>query len=333
MAAKPVVAILLDGARQRAVLDGRTIATLEKSFSIRWPSGGQVSAKEAAGLLEDADGCMTCWGSPRLGADVLEGAKKLKVMAHAAGTVKPFVSDDVWRRGILVTSAAAALAVDVAHFTLAVMVIGRKNFMDLAGRAGAGEWQREGGRPPDELRGCTVGIVAASHVGRAVMELLKHFDVEALLYDPHVSEKLAREMGGELTDLDEVFKRADIVSIHAPSLPTTRHMVNAERLAHMKDGATLINTSRGSLVDENALVAELQKRRIWAFLDVTDPEPPPAGSILYGCPNLTLTPHLAGSVGRGRRWLGRLAAEELTRFFAGEPPRHPVFRDMLDRIA
>jgi phosphoglycerate dehydrogenase-like enzyme len=332
---RPSVAILLDAERQRALLDGPTVSLLERSFALRWPENADVvSAKEAAKLLETADGCMTGWGTPRLSADVLEGARKLKIMAHAAGTVKTVASDTLWRRGILVTSAAAALAVDVAHFTLALMVVGRKNFMELSARAGGGEWGREsGGLPPDELRGCTVGVIAASHIGRNVISLLKHFNVEILLYDPHVSEKLARDLGAEWAELDEVFKRSDIVSIHAPALPTTRHMVNAERLAHMREGATLINTSRGSLVDEAALVAELQKRRIWAFLDVTDPEPPPAGSILYGCPNLTLTPHLAGSLGRGRRWLGRLAAEELTRFFAGEKPLHPVSREMLDRIA
>lgn len=334
MSGRPTVAILLDAERQRAVLDGPTIAGLERSFAVRWPGGGgPVSAKEAAVLLEGADGCMTCWGSPRLTADILEGAPGLRVMAHAAGTVKPFVSDEIWRRGVLVTSAASALAVDVAHYTVALMVIGRKNVMEMAVRTATGEWRREGGLPSDELRGCTVGIIAASHVGRNVMGLLKHYDVEILLYDPHVTEKLAAELGAELVDLDEIFRRSDIVSIHAPALPATRHMVNAERLAHLKDGATFINTSRGSLVDERALVEELGRRRIWAFLDVTDPEPPPAGSILYGCPNLTLTPHVAGSVGRGRRWLGRLAAEELTRFFAGEPPRYPVFRDMLERIA
>ncbi len=335
MTTKPVIAILLDTEHQRALLDGPTVAALERSFHLNWPAhADSVSAKETAELLENADGCMSGWGSPRLTADLLEGAPKLKIVAHAAGTVKPVVSDELWRRGILVTSAAVALAVDVAHFTVALMVIGRKNFMELSAHAGAGEWSRlSGSLPPDELRGCTVGIIAASHVGRNVISLLKHFGVEILLHDPHVNEKLARELGAEWAELDEIFKRSDIVSIHAPALPTTRHMVNAARLAHMRDGATLINTSRGSLIDETALAAELQKRRIWAFLDVTDPEPPPAGSILYNCPNLTLTPHLAGSLGRGRRWLGRLAAEELVRFFAGEKPLHPISRDMLGRIA
>jgi len=331
---KPVISILLDGDRQHMVLDDQTVAALKRDFMVRWPAGEtKVTADEAKALLQGAAGCMTCWGSPTLSADMLAGAPQLKIMAHAAGTVKPYVSEEVWRRGIVVTSAAAAIAVDVAHYAVALMVIGRKNIMELVPQTGAGAWGRaQGHRPPDDLRGCTVGIVAASHVGRNVIALLQHYDVTVLLADPFVTPEAARELGVELAEVDELFRRSDVVSIHAPALPATRQLVNASRLALMKDGATLINTSRGSLVDEAALVVELRRRRIWAFLDVTDPEPPPAGSPLYGCPNLTLTPHLAGSAGRGKRWLGQLAAEELTRYFADQPPRFQVTRDMLDRI-
>jgi phosphoglycerate dehydrogenase-like enzyme len=108
--------------------------------------------------------------------------------------------------------------------------------------------------------------------------------------------------------------------------------VNAKRLALMKDGAILINTSRGTLVDEPALIAELQRKRIWAFLDVTDPEPPAADSPLYTCPNLTLTPHIAGSQKRGRTYLGRAAFNEVQRFFAGEHLKGRVTKEMIDKI-
>jgi phosphoglycerate dehydrogenase-like enzyme len=170
-------------------------------------------------------------------------------------------------------------------------------------------------------------------VGRRVLQLLAHFDVQVLLYDPYVTAEEARSLGAEKVELDELFARSDIVSVHAPALPETRHLVNAARLALMKDGAVLINTARGALVDEAALVEELRRRRLWACLDVTDPEPPPPGSPLLSCPNLTLTPHLAGSIGRARARLGALAAEELRRFFAGEPPLYQVTQEMLSRMA
>jgi phosphoglycerate dehydrogenase-like enzyme len=332
---KPVVAVLIDLGVRRQIIGVETRVALERDFEVRWPAGeGQVKAEEAAKLLADADGCMTGWGSPAMDAKLLAAAPKLRIMAHSAGTVRPYVSDNLWRRGIVVTSAAATIAVDVAQFTVALMVLGRKSFVEISPQTSAGKWGKETKqRAPDDLRGCTVGIVAASHVGREVLSLLKHYDVKVLLHDPFVSPAAAAEMGAEPVELDEIFRRSDVVSIHAPDLPATKNMVNASRLAMMRDGATFINTSRGGLVDEAALVSELKRRRIWAFLDVTEPEPPPPGSPLYGCPNLTLTPHIAGSSGRGRKRLGALAAEELRRFFAGEPPLFQVTRDMLDRAA
>ena len=334
MAQRPVVAIIFDRGTQRFIFDEATLDKLEKRFDLRWPATDQkVSETEAAGMLKEAEGCMTCWGSPALTADVLADAPRLKIMAHAAGSVKAFVSPTLWSRGIVVASAAAGIAIDVAHYTVGLMVIGRKNAMELAPDTARGQWNRIGGhRAPDDLRGSTVGIVGASHVGREVIRLLGAYDVSMLLTDPFVSAQDAAALGVAKVELEELFRESDIVSVHAPALPATHHLVNAERLALMKDGATLINTSRGSLVNEAALVAELKRRRIWAFLDVTDPEPPPAGSPLYGCPNLTLTPHIAGSSGRGRVHLGRLAVEELCRYFDGNPLRYAVTREMLGRI-
>jgi phosphoglycerate dehydrogenase-like enzyme len=336
MASRPVVAFLVNSDIQRQILDGETTDLLKRLFEVRWPSerNHQVTAAEAAELLRDADGCLTSWGSPPLTKDLLDRAPRLRIMSHAGGSVKSYVSDEVWRRKITVTSGSGVIAVDVAHFAIALMVIGRKNMMELAAQASAGEWTGVWGhRPPDDLRGCTVGIVSAGHVGRKVIELLKPFETTILLYDPYVTADEARALGATRVEITDLFRRSDVVSLHAPSLKTTRHLVNAARLALMKNGAILINTARGSLVDEAALIHELKKRRIWAFLDVTDPEPPPPGSPLFSCPNLTLTPHIAGSIGRGRRKIGDHAIEELRRFFAGEPPLYPVSEDALERLA
>ena len=107
-------------------------------------------------------------------------------------------------------------------------------------------------------------------------------------------------------------------------------MVNAKRLALLRDGAIFINTSRGPLVDQEALVAELHRRRIWAFIDVTDPEPPPPGSPLFGCPHLTLSPHVAGSIEGSGRYQLRWVLDEVARLFAGEPLLNPQTRAMVD---
>ena len=337
---RPVVAILIGEGVRRQVLDRPALDELGAKCEVLLPDDSRKLPEDAVRLVARADGCMTGWGSPALTESLLASAPRLKIMAHAAGSVKPFVTDALWKRGITVTSVAAAIAVDVAHAAVALMVIGCKNIMEVAALTGAGRWTPadrakalSGHRNPDDLRRSTVGIVGAGHVGRQVLDLIRRYEVTALLADPFVDEAGARALGARKVELDELFEASDVVSLHAPDVPATRHIVNAARLASMKTGAILINTARGGLVDEAALVAELKRRRIWAFLDVTDPEPPPAGSPLYGCPNLTLTPHIAGASGRARVELGRMAVRELLRCFAGEPPLHPVTAADLGRLA
>jgi phosphoglycerate dehydrogenase-like enzyme len=172
--------------------------------------------------------------------------------------------------------------------------------------------------------GRTVGIVGASLVGRHVLRLLAPFDLHPLLADPYLTAADAAELGAELVELPELFRRSDVVSVHAPALPATRGMIDATLLAMLPDGSTLINTARGSLVDEHALVANLRTGRISAVLDVTEPELPAADSPLWDLPNVLLTPHAAGAVGTELARLGATAVDELTRFAAGEPLAHPV---------
>ena len=139
-------------------------------------------------------------------------------------------------------------------------------------------------------------------------------------------------MGVEKVSLEELLRRADVVSLHAPAKPETVHMLNQERLALMKDEALLINTARGALIDEPALIRELEKGRFFAFLDVTDPEPPAADSPLRRLENVVVTPHSAGCIEDCSR-MGEMAVEELRRYFAGEPAVYQITRDMLHRVA
>jgi phosphoglycerate dehydrogenase-like enzyme len=147
-----------------------------------------------------------------------------------------------------------------------------------------------------------------------------------------VSEEAALQMGVEKSELDDLLRRADIVSLHAPANEDTFQMLNAARLALMKDDALLINTARGSLIEEAALISELGRGRLFAFLDVTDPEPPAADSPLRSLENVVVVPHLAGCIEDCSR-MGEMAIEELRRFFAGEPPLYQVRPAMLDRIS
>ncbi|MFJ4875121.1 hydroxyacid dehydrogenase [Streptomyces sp. NPDC088745] len=289
-----------------------------------------------AGALAEAEVLLTCWGATPLTAPVLERAPRLRAVVHAAGSVKHHVTQACWERNIVVSAAAGANALPVAEYTLAVILLAGKG----VGRA-ARKYRELDGAPHDwrtELAACgnyrrTVGIVGASRIGRRVIELLRPFDVHVLLYDPYVSDAEAARLGVEPAGLGELCARSSVVSVHAPQLPETRHLIGAAELAAMPDGATLVNTARGALVDEEALLEQLRTGRLEAVLDVTDPELPPPGSPFYTLPNVLLTPHLAGSFGNELHRLAEHALDELARYGAGLPFVEPVRADGLGRSA
>jgi phosphoglycerate dehydrogenase-like enzyme len=286
-------------------------------------------------LLPDADAVITSWGVAQIDADVLAAAPQLKAMAHMGSSVKRFVSDAFWERGLHLTSAGIALAQTVAETSVGMMLVGMKRIWPLGqhvrdgGWRDAPVWDRWTSR---ELFRKNVGVIGASNVGRHVIKLLEPYETNILLFDPYVSEAEAKELGGVKMELDELLSEADVVSLHAPSKPSTRQMLNAERLALMKDNALIVNTARGDLIDEPALIAELQKGRLFAFLDVTDPEPPAQDSPLRTLENVVVTPHIAGCIENCNQ-LGELAVEELRRFFAGEPAVYQITKNMFERIA
>jgi len=186
-------------------------------------------------------------------------------------------------------------------------------------------------------RGRTIGVVGASSIGRLVIERLRTLDVDVLVADPYLDgDPYLSEIeshGARRVGLDELLAASDVVTLHAPLLEATRHMIGAAQLARMSDGAWLVNTARGGLVDTDALTAEVVSGRLRAVVDTSDPEPLPADSLLYDHEGAVLTPHIAGSLGSEVGRMGDLAVTEVERFVAGEPPLHPVVRSDLDRIA
>ena len=330
---RPVVAITIGQKHYPRMFNQAAWDALHAFAEVIHHPGDEPATKaDLIALLPPADACITSWEVARLDAEVLAAAPRLKAMAHMGGSVKRFISDAVWERGMLVTSAAPALAKDVAETTLGLMIVGRKRIWPLAQHVREGGWRESPYWPARELHDSTVGIVGAGNVGRHVLRLLRPFQARILLYDPFVSPEEARELGAEKVELDELVRQADVISLHAPAHPDTHHMINRERLQAMKDDALIVNTARGSLIDEAALIEELSKGRLFAFLDVTDPEPPAPDSPLRRLENVVVTPHLAGCIADCGR-MGQMAVEELRRFFAGEPPLNPITREMLARIS
>ncbi|MEV4558119.1 hydroxyacid dehydrogenase [Kitasatospora sp. NPDC049285] len=289
----------------------------------------------AAAALADADVLVTSWGCPPLDEAVLAAAPRLRAVIHAAGSVKHHVTDACWQRGLQVTSAAWANALPVAEYTVAAVLFANKQLLRLAAdyrelRA-RHDWQAAYPRIGNYRR--TVGVVGASQIGRRVLELLRPFDLDLLLHDPFLAPDEAAALGARLVELDELCTLSDVVSVHAPELPATRHMIDRRRLALLPDGGTVINTSRGSLIDQEALVDELVTGRLHAVLDVTSPEVLPEDSPLYDLPNVLLTPHVAGSMGTELHRMAAAAVDELARFAAGLPFAHPVLAQEIHRTA
>jgi phosphoglycerate dehydrogenase-like enzyme len=295
----------------------------------------EFESDRARAVLAEAEVLITGWGCPAIDASVLDAAPNLRLLAHSAGTVKGHIDREAWRRGIAVTTAAQANGVPVAEYTLAFILLSAKAVF-----ASAQHFSRLQDMSAKQLLpptignlGSTVGIIGASRVGRRVLELLRPFSHRILLTSPELTEDDARELGATLVPLDRLMAESDVVSLHAPVLPSTIGMIGREQLALMKDGATFINTARGLLVDHDALRDEAVRGRINAVLDVTHPEPLPAGDPLYSLPNVILTPHVAGSMGNELPLMGDFTITEVERFAAGEPLVYPVTLDDLDRMA
>jgi phosphoglycerate dehydrogenase-like enzyme len=289
----------------------------------------ELSSPAARARLAAVDVLITSWGCPRLDAQVLRAAPRLRAVLHAAGSVRPHVDPVVLDRGVLVTTAADANAEPVAQYTLAAVLWAFKKvpFLAADARRHRVDWSYRDGRGELSGRNRTVVLVGFSRVGRRVAQLLRAVDAgRVLVVDPVVAPEQVRAAGAEPVSLAAALPRADVLSLHAPALPETRHMIGAAELAALPVGATLINTARGALVDTAALEQACVAGGLHAVLDVTDPEPLPAGSPLYDLPNVLLTPHVAGSLGSETRRMSAAALDELERYAAGRPPCAAVTR-------
>jgi phosphoglycerate dehydrogenase-like enzyme len=292
-------------------------------------SGDLVAIPDST--LADIEVIFSGWGAPVMDEEFLARLPRLRAVLYAAGAVRGFVTPALARRGIVVSSAAAANAVPVAEYTLATVLFSLKG-----GWASLRSPLSQTIADLDEVAGTyhsTVGLLGLGAVGRLVSERLKATDVHVLAYDPYASPDDAAARGVRLVGLRELFS-ADVVSIHAPLHEETRNLVGRALLASMKERATIINTARGAIIDHDALADVLAARPdLQAVLDVTHPEPLPGNSPLLTLPNVVLTPHIAGSLGPECHRMADLMAEELRRFAAGEPLHHVVDLGELDRAA
>jgi phosphoglycerate dehydrogenase-like enzyme len=300
----------------------RELERLQAQHEVVLPAQDFGHHRDWAAHARDAIAIVTGWGTPHISDEMLAQAPRLKVLVHSAGSTKTLLPHEFWSRGIRLGTANEALGIGVAETTVALIVAGLKGLFPLREETRAGRWLPKDhaplGLPIRETYGSTIGLIGASKVGRHVVRLLKQFEVEILVSDPHLESVEAAALDVARVDLDTLLRRSDVVSLHAPALPSTRHMLSRDQFKAMKDKAIFINTARGMIVDEAALVEELKTGRIFAFIDVTNPEPPPADHPFRTLPNCVLFPHIAGAISNGCFRQGRSVVDQLLEFADGK---------------
>jgi phosphoglycerate dehydrogenase-like enzyme len=284
-------------------------------------------------VLAEVDAIFSGWGMPLLGDAFLAAAPRLKIVFYGAGSIRGFTTDAAWERGITITSAYAANAVPVSEYTLSQILFSLKRGWDYVLTIKREQrWVRQ--FPVPGAFDSTVGLISLGMIGRLVVERLRPFDLNIIAYDPFLTAADAAALGVTLVSLDDIFRQADVVSLHTPKLPETLGMITGAHLATMKEGATFINTARGAIVREDEMIAVLQQRPdLTAILDVTDPEPPVEGSPLYTLPNVILTPHIAGSMDAECRRMGQYMVEECRRYLNGEQLKWAIDRERAALLA
>jgi len=227
---------------------------LESMGNVTWnPFNRQFSADELKDYIRETDVCITGWGCPTLDRYILESAGRLKLVAHTGGSVATLVSPYLYDRGIRVISGNRIFAESVAEGVLAYILCSLRNIPYYSQDMKAGGWQT-GGFMSEGLLDQDIGLVGFGMVAKYLVSMLRPFRVKIKVYDPYVNDDILREYNVEKATLDQIFSTCKIISIHAPKTPDTYHMINKELLEMIPDGSLFVNTARGSIIDENALV-------------------------------------------------------------------------------
>jgi len=279
---------------------------------------------EMVELLKGISGVVA--GSDRYSEKVFASTRELKVISRVGVGYDAIDVKAATEHGVAITTTPGTNQDAVADHALALILAVARRIVDFDRFMRAGDWNRP--TPADVYRQ-TLGILGLGRIGKGVARRGRGFDMRVIAYDPFWDDEFARANQVERVGLDDVFRQADFISLHLPSSAETLRIVNAERLALMKPTAYLINTARGTLIDEDALYDALVSNRIaGAGLDVFDREPP-WGSKLLGLPNVTLSPHVAGFSPNANAAMNKMATENTLMVLRGQRPHFCVNPEVL----
>ena len=267
---------------------------LERLYDVTWnETESMLTDDELADNIQGVDICFTGWESGPFSSKVLEKAERLKVIAHTGGTVALLTGDEVYDKGIRVISGNDLYARSVAEGTICYILAALRRIPQYCGMM-----EKDGWHPSDwyneGLIGQKVGLIGFGAVARHTLKLLKAFDTKIYINADHVSEEETKEYGATKATMEQIFSECKIVSVHLARTPETYHVIDGKMLSLLKPDSLLVNTARGSIIDEDIMAQMLKDGRFRAILDVYEEEPLPMSSPLRGLENVILVPHMAG---------------------------------------
>jgi D-3-phosphoglycerate dehydrogenase len=263
---------------------------------IEWIAGQHRTPEAVVEAARDCEVLLLQSVRPLLGRAVIQELENCRCIARLGIGYENVDLAAATERGILVCNAPTYCVDDVADHALALLMAGVRHVARQDRWIRAGRWDRTGARPARRMKGCTLGLIAFGRIARALAERVGGFGMTLLAYDPYLDAETAARHGAQKVELDELLRRADLISVHCPLTDETRHLLSEREFGLMKEGVFLVNTSRGPVIDERALVGALGAGKVWAAgLDVFEEEPLPPDSPLRGFDNVILTPHVGAN--------------------------------------
>ena len=308
-----------DTSRYDGFFTDRSLAELNKVGIVsRNPYDRNLTLDELVEMTADADVLIIGWESPKITKASVEKMPNLKIIAHSAGSVAPYIDADVYETGVKVLSGNDVFARSVAEGCLCYMLAALRRVEHYTGVMRQGGWKENGFRNRG-LIGKKVGIVGFGTISRYFLDLIRWFRCEILIYSSHLSDEEAAKYGGRTASLEEIFSSCDVISIHTSMTPKTAGMINQQLLSSMKPNALLVNTARGGVVDEPAMFEMLMDGKFYAALDVYAEEPPAPDVPIRQCKNAFLMPHMGGPTIDMREVVIVELCQDFVHFQKGEP--------------
>ncbi len=293
----------------------------ESLGNILWLDTANVNGDELKEKIKDCDTYITCWGSPALTPEILECAPKLKLLTHLGSTVAPVTCDEVFQKGIKVISGFDYYSKSTAEGAVAYMLAALRNIPFYTDRLKTQKIWRELDDYTDGLIHKKVGIVGFGGVGRYVAKMLSNFDVNIKVYDiAEISNEDKERYGITQCGIEELFCTCDIISLHLPYNDSTYHIIDDTLLSKIRKGALFVNTARGAVVDEAALIKHLENGNFNAALDVYEKEPIDMDNPLLSLDNVLLLPHHGGPTVNLRAVITRELIKESADFINNNIP-------------